>query len=209
MTVQGTASAAATTITIPSHQPGDMIWIFAFAASNTNVNPPLQSGTVPFWSEAEAAGANSVALTSAYAVASASNHTSGTWTGAADLCCLVLRPTFGRVLSVPSASTGNGANTQTIIYPALTMSTLAGSSWGLRCGCRGVAVAAVGTAPTGWTNQIIQPATPLMAVHTHSAVTANPTADTVTTTSSNSAYRGHTIEIAEPVPPADPIGMII
>jgi hypothetical protein len=162
---------------------------------------------VPTWTVAQSAAANTVGLTSAWALATAANHTSGTWTGMSNMCVLVLRPASGKALAAGASATGNGNNTQTIIYPALTLTTIAGTSFGVRCGTRGTAVLAVGTAPTNWTNQIAQPtgSSALEAVHTRAALVANPTADTVTVTSSNAAYRAHTLEVTElTIPP--PIG---
>ena len=73
-----------------------------------------------------------------------------------------------------------------------------------------MAATTVGNAPTNYTNQIIQPAgaSALMAVHTRSGITGNPTSDTVTTTGTNSAYRAQTIEIKETIPPAFPTGLV-
>lgn len=199
MTIQGTASAAGTSATIPSHQIGDLLMIFVMAASATPATKPTASGTVPNWTQAQTAGANSLALTSAWFIATANNHTSGTWTGAAQICTMVLRPAPGSSLNVATSSVGAGTTTQTIVYPALTLSTLSGTSFGVRCGTRTVAVSTVATAPTNWTNRIVQPAgaSALMAVHTRSGLTANPTADTVTTSGTNATYRAHTLEISE------------
>jgi hypothetical protein len=199
MTVQGTASAATTSVAIPTHTAGDVLLVFARAASNTAPTVPASGGTVPAWATAQSAGANTLALITAYFVATAANHTTGTWTGAAHLCVLVLRPDAGMVLSYGTSASGNGNNTQTIVYPALSFGNLTGSSWGVRCGTRGVAVTAVGAAPNNWVNQIIQPAgaSALMSVHTRASITANAVADTVTTTGTNAPYRAHTVEIRE------------
>jgi hypothetical protein len=199
MTVQGTASAAATSVAMPTHAAGDVIFMFVRAASNTAPPKPTASGTVPNWTVAQTAGANTLALVTAWVVATASTTTTGTWTGASHLCVLVLRPDTGKILNVGSSAVGNANNTQTIVYPALTVSTTTGTSWGVRCGTRGVAVAAVGTAPTNWTQRVIQPATPLMSVHTRAALLAHPVADTVTTSGTNAAARAHTVEVMEQV----------
>jgi hypothetical protein len=199
MTVQGSGSAAATSVTIPAHALGDVLCVFVRAASNTAPPKPTASGTVPNWTVAQTAGANTLALVTAWVVATATNHTTGAWTGASHICVLVLRPATGKLLSVGGSQVGSGNNTQTIIYPALTLTTLAGTSWGVRCGTRGVAVTAVGTAPTNWTAQVAQPAgaSALMSVHTRASLTGNPAADTVTTSGTNAAYRAHTVEVTE------------
>lgn len=207
MTVQGTGSAAATSVAIPAHAAGDLIFVFTRNASTSVPVKPTASGTVPNWTLAQSATANTISLVSAWFVATAATTTTGAWTGATHICVLVLRPDATKVLNVATSAVGNGNNTQTIIYPALTVTSLAGTSWGVRCGTRGVAIAAVGTAPTNWTQRIIQPATPLMSVHTRAALTGNPVADTVTTTGTNSAYRAHTIEVTEALP--QPMAMIV
>lgn len=199
MIVQGVGSGVGTSVAIPAHQIGDLLLVFTRAASATPPPAPAAGGTVPTWTVAQSASANTIALVSAWTRATAATHTTGTWTGASHTCAMVLRPDAGMIVSVGISSVGNGNNTQTIIYPALTLSTTGGTSWGVRCGTRGVAITAVGTAPTNWTNRIIQPAGAgaLMSVHTRAALVANPVADTVTTTSSNAAYRAHTLEVTE------------
>lgn len=199
-TVVGQASAAATSVAIPAHAAGDLIIV---AARGTAAAPsvPAAGGTVPAWATLQSGLANSMGLTVVAFVATAATTTTGAFTNATHIAVLVLRPTAGQKLQTAAARSAvqNGNNTQTIIYPALAMNDLDGSSFGVRIGTRGVAITAVGTAPAGWTNQIIQPAgaSALMSVHTRAAITANPTADTVTTTSSNAAYRAVTIEVEE------------
>jgi len=173
-----------------------MMLVFTQRLNNVQATKPAAGGTVPDWNMPQAAGANTLALTSAWALATASNHTTGTWTNATQICVLVLRPDTEKTLNYRTSFVANGANTQTIIYPALSVITT-GTSWGVRCGTRGVAVAAAGNAPTGWTQRIVQPATPLMSVHTRAALTANMVADTVATAGTNAAYRAHSLEITE------------
>lgn len=200
MTVQGTASAATTSAAIPTHAVGDLILVFTRGTAVPT--KPTAGGTVPNWTVAQAAAADSVALSTAWFIATASTTTTGTWTGATHICVLVLRPDSGKKLGIGTTSTGNANNTQTIVYPAATLTTLGGTSWGVRCGTRGVAVTAVANAPASWTNQVVQPAGSgaLMAVHTRAGLTGNPTADSVTVTSSNSPYRAHTLEVTEQLP---------
>ena len=206
MVVQGVASAAATTIILPAHQPGDIIIVFARRASNTIPGKPTAGPTVPTWIDIQAvAGANTLAMRSAYCIATQSNHTSGTWGTADQLCVIVLRPDSGKSLEIGGSASGAVNNTQTIVYPALTFTDLDGSSWSLRCGTRAVADSEVGTnVPAGYTNQIIQPAgaSALMAVHTRAGITSNPTADSIATAGTNAAYRAHTVEVTEATPQA-------
>ena len=199
MIVVGQASAAATTIAIPAHQIGDIIIMFTRRASNTPAGIPGSGPTVPVWTTILSAGANTLALTAAYTVATQTNHTSGTWGTASHICCIVLRADAGKTLAMGASANLNGSNNQIIGYPALTLAALDGTSHGLRVGTRGIAVAAVGTPPTSWTNQIIQPAgaSALMSVHTRDALVANPVQDNVTTSGTNSPNRAYTIELRE------------
>jgi hypothetical protein len=205
MNVVGSASGVGTSIALPAHQPGDLIVLSARRASNTAIGVPAAGGTVPVWTTAQGgAGANTLALTTVAATATASNHTSGSFNGAAHICVLVLRPDSGKALSLGASAVGNANNVQNIVYPALTLQDADGLSWGIRTGTRAVAVTAVGNAPTNWTNQQIQPAGAgaLMSMHLRQALVANPVADTVATAGTNSAMRAHTVEILETVPPA-------
>ena len=182
-----------------------MILVFARGTAAAPVKPAA-SGTVPAWVNIQSALANAIGLTSVGFIATASNHTTGVFTSATHICVLVLRPDGGKTLDYGTSSTGNGNNTQTIIYPALTLTKTDGTSWGVRCGTRITADTEVATnVPSSWTNRIAQPSpTALIAVHTRAGLVANPTADSIATTGTNAAYRAHTIEIEE-ITPATPI----
>jgi hypothetical protein len=209
--IAASASAAAATLTLPAHQPGDMLMILA--PRTTSATPPTIPGataTVPAWQTIYQAGANTLSLTAVYAIATASNHACGTFTGANQIACLVLRPDSGKELSLGATSTGAVNNTQTIVYPALTPQLTDGSSFGVRAGCRRTADSEVANAPTGWTNQVVQPtgAGALLAVHTkNSTFTGNEAVGTVTTAGTNAAYRAYSIEVIEALPaaPATPL----
>ena len=199
MTVQGTASAATTSVTMPTHAAGDLLLVFLRRAANSVATPPASGGTVPAWNVAQGAAANSLGLSSAWFLATAANHTTGVWANASHICVLVLRPGAGKTLGVAGSSTGNSATSTTMIYPLLTLSTLAGTSWGVRCGTRTGTSTAIATAPTAWTNQIVQPAgsSAVIAVHTRAGLTGNPVDDTVTIGGTATASRAHTLEVTE------------
>ena len=78
------AAVAGSSITLPTHAVGDIIVIFAYRDGATAVpTNPTAGGTVPAWVDIDAAaGANTNSARSAYFVATATNHTSGTWTNA-------------------------------------------------------------------------------------------------------------------------------
>jgi len=197
--VVGQASAAATSVAIPAHNVGDLIIVSARGTVAPSV--PAAGGTVPAWQTLQSGAQFSMGLTVVSFVATATTTTTGAFTNATHICVLVLRPSANTRLSTSAArsSSGAGNNTQTIVYPALTLNDTDGSSTGVRVGTRAVAITAVGTPPTGWTNQSIQPAgaAALMSVHTRAALTTNPAADSVAVTSSNAAYRAVTVEVEE------------
>lgn len=195
--VVGQASAAATSVAIPAHQPGDLILVTA----RGTVAPvkPTASGTVPNWVTIQSAAQFSIGLTTVGFVATASNHTTGVFTSATHVGVVVIRPATGKTLNIGASSVG-GANNQTVvIYPALTLQVVDGSSFGVRIGTRATAASQLGTNyPAGWTEQIEQPVTtPALVVSTRATLLANPTADSVTAGAANAAWRAHTVEIRE------------
>lgn len=198
MVVQGSTSAAATSVTIPAHQSGDIIVIFArgTAAAPT---VPTAGGTVPTFVTQQTGFANAIGLVTATAIANASNHTSGTWTNATHLIAIVIRAASGNVISVGASSTNSGNNTLTLPFPALTLQTADGSSLVLRGGTRVTAATEMSTPPSGYTNVVTQPVAPNSVLTSHSRlnVAANPTLDTVNLTGSNAAFRTHSLEIKE------------
>lgn len=123
----GSQGAAATTVTIPAHQIGDLILIFAYRdGSNTSPSVPAAGGTVPTWTIiGTASGGNTNSSVLYYAVATATNHTSGTWTNATELICAVYRGT-----KRPGAQASTSGSGTSISYPALTgMTRTDGTSW--------------------------------------------------------------------------------
>lgn len=86
---QSSASAEATSLTLPSHQAGDILLMVAYKSTN---NP----ATIPSgWMAIANANFVSIAGNSLFAfkVAQTNSETSGTWTGAELLVCAVYRPT--------------------------------------------------------------------------------------------------------------------
>jgi hypothetical protein len=190
-------------VTLPAHQAGDMILV-TVRGTNT-ITPPAAGGTVPDW----AAGmiqngvANTLALATSAVIATANNHTSGTWTNALHMIAAVFRGDAG-TLSIGASATKNGDAVQVVIYPALALQAGGGTSYGVRCGCRGIGDFDIATAPSGaqaWSMIHRVPGSPttVLAMHEAAALVANPTEDTVATAGSNSFYRAHTIEILETI----------
>ncbi len=122
VTFVGAASAGATTVTIPAHQVGDLLVMFAYRDGN-NTAPSLPTG----WTNIGTAnGANSNSSRLAYRVTTATNTTSGTWTNATGLVVHVYR---GQNIVTPiGENANNGGNSAIVTYPALTMIQTDGSS---------------------------------------------------------------------------------
>lgn len=84
----GASTVEATTITIPAHQVGDLIIIFAFRdGSTTNPTVGLSGGTTI----TNTTDGTSCSVSAAWKMAQSTGETSGTWTNATDLAVVVYR----------------------------------------------------------------------------------------------------------------------
>jgi hypothetical protein len=118
----GASSNAGTSITIPIHQVGDLLVIFAYRDGNASA-PTLPAGWTNIGS---AGGANSNASRLAYRVATVNNTTSGTWTGATGLVVHVYR---GQNATNPiGGNADTGSSGTAITYPSVTLVQSDGSS---------------------------------------------------------------------------------
>jgi len=153
VTITGTpAAAAATTLTLPAHAAGDIILLFGFKDGATSIPTiPTAGGTVPTWVTIDApTGANLCAGACVYALATANNHTSGTWTGATGLAGIVIR---GAKTASPIGghAQGNGTGLNTCTAPSITVQCADGQAIIVAFGGNRV-VTAWGT-PAGYTVQ--------------------------------------------------------
>jgi hypothetical protein len=147
----GTATGT-NSCTVPAHNVGDYIIIFAFNDASTTV-PTVPAGFTSLRTQA----GTTCAMAVGFKVATATNDTSGTWTNATEVACSVYT---GKMpsryeLMINSAVTGNNSaasTTLTVSYPALTNFNGDGTS---------IVVAAIGvrnkttnaaTPPTGMQN---------------------------------------------------------
>jgi hypothetical protein len=203
ISVVSSTSAAATSVTLPSHQAGDLIIISARRANNTAPSIPAAGGTVPQFNNIQAAGANTLSLRTAAATATSSSHTSGTWTNASHLTVTVLRSDVGSLV-VGASNTANNSSNSNMPYPSLALQSITGRSAIYRAGTRATAAANVATPPTNYTLIVSEPsASPVMAAHRRLAQSADATADNVAM-GSTGTHRAHSVEIMEYVESAGP-----
>lgn len=85
ISVEASASAASTSLTLPSHQAGDLLVLMV--ANTTQASITVPSGWRRFGGRSGGHGHNLIAAKRA----ASSSETSGTWTGVEGLICAVLR----------------------------------------------------------------------------------------------------------------------
>ena len=119
-------SAASTTLTLPTHQAGDLIIIIATTRyAYSAAMPTLPAGWASI--RADSGGANSFGrVRIASLVATGSDTTSGTWTGAETLTAMVYRG-FSGVGATSYAQSANAASAP-LARPTLT---IAATSWAI------------------------------------------------------------------------------
>lgn len=175
----GSASGT-TSVAFPAHQPGDLIVLtVARSGSTTQPTVPTAGGTVPTFitptNGAQAAQTSATRL--CYFIATASNHTSGTWTNAGRIVASVYRGPS----AVGAVAAGNGA-VQTITFPALTRTDV--GSWIGRSVMHRTSTTA--PVPTGYTQRHLSAATPIVAANdSNGTVGSNPTTTTVSSSVAN------------------------
>lgn len=90
ITLVGAAIAEANSVTIPAgHQPGDLMIIYAFRDGSTT-NPSLPAG----WISSATPDGTTCSARVGCRVATSNAETSGTWTNATAVLCVVLRGVF-------------------------------------------------------------------------------------------------------------------
>ena len=101
ISVEASASAASDSLTLPSHQAGDLLVMLAARTTRGDITHP--SGWRRFGGRSGGHGHNSLAAKRA----ASSSETSGTWSGADGLICAVLRDSDSYAVEMgPGAMTG-------------------------------------------------------------------------------------------------------
>lgn len=190
--VKGTPNASTTTsVTIPTHAIGDLIVIWAYRDGSTTVpSKPAAAGTVPAWADIDSSsGTATNSGRTAYFVATATNHTSGTWSNATGMVAAVIQNQASSLLGGHAKGGGTAANSSTA--PAITQSQTTGKSLILEFyGHR--TVTAWSAAPSGYTRQVSN--TTEVAMNTKDSSTSDGSIAQANTASS-SGYYAATVEI--------------
>jgi hypothetical protein len=150
ISLEGSASAQATSIAIPSHQAGDGIIIFAGRGNTTA--PTIPSG----WVQLATTGANSGSSVATFKIAKTSSETSGTFTNASVLHALVFRPSAG-VLFVSTALSGQATTSATISYfPLANYRAGVLDNWYVAHAFQLNSANSLETAPSGMSNLLVE-----------------------------------------------------
>ena len=155
----GAASAEATSLTLPAHQEGDLIVIFAWNGASTS-QPVVPAGWLNAFTFQNSTGTVR-AGTVGYKIAASGAETSGTWANAQLLGCVVYRDDLN-VLTIGGTNGQINTNLPSIVHQSLPVSTLSGpfpklralSSYILRMAACTSSTSDIETPPTGYTNRV-------------------------------------------------------
>jgi hypothetical protein len=188
------ASALATSITIPSHQAGDIIVI---SAGRNNAVP----ATVPAgWVTQVSTGANNVSNAIVWKMAKSSSETSGIFGGASVLQCAVYHGDAG-VLAISAAASGQAGISTSIQYPALVNGLAYRSgvidNWNIGVAIQLNSANSLETAPTNMGNVMVDSSAGVWKAAYHDGqLLSSWTAATVTVATS-AAYIARVIQLFE------------
>lgn len=183
--------ANATSVAIPSHQIGDLLLIFAFRNGGNSVPAtPAASGTVPAWAPlSRVAGSDSASANISYFVATATNHTSGTWSNANTIIAAVYR---GAALGTQLYTIAKSA---TVSYPSISLTRTDGTSLVLGFGgSKTASTASMAVSPSGMSNRITSANTPAAALHDTSSGVSSWLGGSITA-SANDSYITFVLEL--------------
>lgn len=179
-----------TSVTIPTHQAGDLIVIAAFR-DGSNTAPSLPAGWVNLGNPA---GANTCSMRLAYRIATNGSTTSGTWTNATSVVCLVYRG-VNQDFPIGDVAAASGSSTS-VSYPALTMVNTGGSSWVAGFSGHRSTNTSLENAPTGMTNRAnVNDATDEASGHDTNGGVASWSAQNVSVGGTSSGWQARTVEI--------------
>lgn len=148
-----TASAAANTVTMPSHVAGDMIVAFAFRDGNT-APPTVPAGWIMQYVPG---GGTDCSVALAFKFAASGSETTGTWTNATGISVAVYRKGSAETWTTPVVLANFGVSA-TIDYSSSyyfgagpSRSEANTEVWYMRFGGHRTATDLLGSTPAGWT----------------------------------------------------------
>lgn len=125
-TITGTNQVTANSISLPAHNIGDLIVVFATNSFSTPAAPPSAGGTVPAWALVTNASLGLGPAVYSF-VATATNHTSGTWSNTTFMSAFVVTGQASGTYLGGRAATGSSFES-TITVPSITLDNSDGSS---------------------------------------------------------------------------------
>jgi len=148
VTVVSSQFANGNSLTMPSHQPGDLL--IAIAHRNASITIPTEPAG---WFTHLTVGSNIQGVRLASKYAASSSESFGTWTNAEQVLVVVCRSDDGKGVYLNATITGGANSTTSIAYPALAFNNVANNST-MFFGFLGVKVndSDADTAPSGMTN---------------------------------------------------------
>jgi hypothetical protein len=191
------AYVSGTSITIPTHQAGDVLIIWSTRANSTPPTIPVE------WTPIHSSGASSTSIAMGYFVAVDDATVSGTWTNAAHMVCVVYRGvasigTIGSASGLITASSTEDAN-----FATIALSETNGTSWVLGAIVARDLITGLNNTPGGMTH--IKGATSFKFISgkdTRAGVTsfAATTQSLTNTDVTDRAYRTVTLELKSIIP---------
>jgi hypothetical protein len=173
ITFVNTAKAAATSLTLPAHQAGDLILIAAFTTGSTI---PIPSGVEGL----KQVGTTGRRMSVGYITADSASEVSGTWTNAELMIASAYRSDAGKYIKVATQNNSNGSSTSISYLTLITPFSLSPNAWAVAF-CGTTIDAAANTAPALMTNRDFLVATGEIAVHdTNANVTTWATTNVAT-----------------------------
>ena len=196
ITYVSAASASAESLTLPSHQAGDLLLLFAYRANST-AQPTQVSG----WLGTGTSLGTTNFIGAWWKIATSSSEVSGTWTNTTQIACLVYRPASGYTLAVTCFSGGGGTAGVggLITYPVFTQISTPFDSWLVGAAGHRQINTDIEVAPSGMTNRTSTAGGSIGELTVHDTNTTQqswPGTSYTLTTGTSSGYRSGVVQIA-------------
>lgn len=187
ITFVGRAMANGTSVTIPAHNVGDLLVVFAYRSSS-NAAPTVPAG----WTTINASGGSNNSTSVAYRIATGADTATG-WSNATQVIVQIYRG----VSASPIGSIGTSqANGQIVTYPTIALSVTNGTSWVIGSAGAASNSSTVEVPPTGMTMRSTIVGTSAEASgHDTNGGVSSWTDKTVTISASNVKWSARTLEI--------------